>query len=228
MYSSCSALRATCSSAGCVPRASSGTRCRNDANKTSVCLSVWVSSCFCWLLCEVAGELGQQVSLGGLPQDQRLKKGRLRLRHSRGAHFLGTDLCGRRFLTQSYESVTEEGCSGLSRQRLASGARLRVACVWVALGSGPLTGRAGPGCPCPQGQPPQDSGVWSPCWGTCPLRCHWLAPRKASLSAGLPGNALVPPTLPVSPVQGTACLGGGFSSEAASPEGGRQVGAFNP
>lgn len=167
--------------------------------------------------------------MGGLPQDQRLKKGRLRLRHSRGAHFLGTHLCRRRFLTRSYESVTEGGCSGLSRQRLASEARLRVACVWVALGSGPLTGRAGPGCPaaepsssCPQGQPPQDSGVWSPCWGTCPLRCHWLAPRKASLSAGLPGNALVPPTLPVSPVQGTACLGGGFSSGGISR--GRETG----
>ena len=58
-------------------------------------------------------------------------------------------LCGRRFLTQSYELVAEEGRSGQSRQRLASGARLRAACVWVALGSGPLhgQGRAGPGRP---------------------------------------------------------------------------------
>lgn len=61
-------------------------------------------------------------------------------------------LCGRRFLTQSYELVAEEGRSGQSRQRLASGARLRAACVWVALGSGPLhgQGRAGQGPAAPQ------------------------------------------------------------------------------
>lgn len=101
-------------------------------------------------------------------------------------------LCGRRFLTQSYELVAEEGRSGQSRQRLASGARLRAACVWVALGSGPLHGQgrarpprskapntrfpevggtglnqAEPSSCCPQGQSPQDSGIWSLCWGTC-------------------------------------------------------------
>ena len=45
--------------------------------------------------------------------------------------------------------MAEEGRSGQGRQRLASGARLRAACVWVALGSGPLhvQGRAEPGCP---------------------------------------------------------------------------------
>lgn len=167
---------------GCVPRIPSGTRCRNDANKTSVCLS-GPPSCFCWLPREVAvHELGQQVSLGGCPKASDSTKAVFGYDPAGEPAFWGQISVEDGSLPSPTNWWPRRGAQGRVGRGWPLAALQQPRCrprglpTWPSRGGGRHW--AEPSSSCLQGQSLQGSGVWSPCWGMCPSRCSWSPPRK--------------------------------------------------